>query len=262
MRGLCLLFLSIITLSCSLIKQGSVDDTTIFDINGSYVTVEEFTYNLNKNISNTDSAITKQDIDEYLELYINFKLKVKEAELLGLDTTDSYIKEFTKYKQDLIIGASLQVSVPSGHYDSSRLVNIGTNRWSFKPEVGVSKAVGPWTLEVAAAATLYTDNKDFFGGNTRSQDPLYSLRGHAIYSFPLGIWASLDATYFMGGRTTLNDERNEDLQRNWRVGGTLAFPVNAYNSVKLYVSSGVSSRTGNDYDLIGIAWQYRWGGGL
>jgi len=172
------------------------------------------------------------------------------------------LKEYTKYKQDLIVGASLQVSVPSGQYDSNKLVNIGTNRWSFEPEVGVSKTVGPWTLEVAAAVTLYTDNKDFFGGNTRSQDPLYSLQGHAIYSFPLGIWASLDATYFTGGRTTLNGERNDDLQRNWRVGGTLAFPVNTYNSVKFYLSSGVSSRTGNDFDLIGIAWQYRWGGGL
>lgn len=172
------------------------------------------------------------------------------------------LKEFLKYKQDLIIGASLQVSVPLGHYDSNKLVNIGTNRWSFKPEVGVSKTFGPWTLEVAAAATLYTDNKDFFGGNTRSQDPLYSFQGHAIYNFPLGIWASLDATYFTGGRTTLNGERKADLQENWRLGGTLAFPVNAYNSVKFYASSGVSSRTGNDYDLIGIAWQYRWGGGL
>jgi peptidyl-prolyl cis-trans isomerase SurA len=101
MRGLCLLFLSIITLNCSLIKQDSADDTTIFDIDGSGVTAEEFTYNLNKNISNTDSAITKLDIDEYLELYINFKLKVKEAELLGLDTTDSFIKEFTKYRDQL-----------------------------------------------------------------------------------------------------------------------------------------------------------------
>jgi len=101
MRGLCLLFLSIITLSCSLIKQDSVDSSTIFDINGSPVSAEEFTYNLNKNISNTDSAITKQDIEEYLELYINFKLKVKEAEIQGLDTTDSFIKEFTKYRDQL-----------------------------------------------------------------------------------------------------------------------------------------------------------------
>lgn len=172
------------------------------------------------------------------------------------------LKEFRDYRQDLIIGASLQVSAPTGQYDDTKLVNIGTNRWSFKSEVGVSKAVGPWTLEFAAAATLYTDNNDFFNGNTRSQDPLYLMQGHAIYSFRSGIWASLDATYFTGGRTTISGERSDDLQRNWRVGGTLAFPVDVRNSVKLYASSGVSARTGNNYDLLGIAWQYRWGGGL
>jgi hypothetical protein len=172
------------------------------------------------------------------------------------------LKEFASYEQDLIVGASLQVSLPLGQYDSSRLVNIGTNRWSFKPELGVSKALGRWTLEGAAAATFYTDNEDFFGGQTRSQDPLYSLRGHAIYSFGNGVWASLDATYFAGGRTTLDGARGSDLQQNWRVGGTLALPVDLKNSVKLYASSGVSARTGNNFDLIGIAWQYRWGGGL
>jgi hypothetical protein len=172
------------------------------------------------------------------------------------------LKEFKNYEQDLIVGASLQVSVPSSQYDPSRVVNIGTNRWSFKPEVGISQAVGPWTLEFQAGITLFTDNTDFFDGNTRSQDPIYSMQGHAIYGFRSGIWGSLDVTYFIGGRTTLNGTRSDDLQENWRVGGTLAFPVDVHNSVKLYASSGVSARTDNNYDLIGIAWQCRWGAGL
>jgi hypothetical protein len=172
------------------------------------------------------------------------------------------LKKFSKYRQDLILGASLQVSVPSGEYDPDKLVNIGTNRWSLKTELGLSKAIGPWTLEAAAAAIVYTDNNDFFKGKKRSQDPLYSFQGHAIYNIRPGIWASLDATYFAGGRTTIDGIRNSDLVQNWRVGATLALPVNARNSMKFYASSGVWSRTGNDYDLIGIAWQYRWGGGL
>jgi hypothetical protein len=173
------------------------------------------------------------------------------------------LKEFKDYEQDLIVGASLQVSVPSGQFDPSKLVNIGTNRWFFKPEVGISQAVGPWTLEFQAAATFFTDNDDFFpGGNERSQDPIYSLQGHVIYGFRSGIWGSFDVTYFNGGRTTINGKLNEDLQQNWRVGGTLAFPVDVHNSIKLYASSGVSARTGNNYDLLGIAWQYRWGAGL
>ena len=172
------------------------------------------------------------------------------------------LKEFAGFQQDLIIGASLQVSPPVGQYDESRLVNLGTNRWSFKPELGVSKALGRLTLEGAAAVTLYMDNDDFYQGRSRSQDPLYSLQGHLIYSFRSGVWGSLDGTYFTGGRTTLDGELNNDLQQNWRVGATLAFPVNVRNSIKLYGSSGVSARTGNNFDLLGIAWQYRWGGGL
>ncbi|MGA8031718.1 MAG: transporter, partial [Casimicrobiaceae bacterium] len=167
--------------------------------------------------------------------------------------------EFRNYHQDLIIGASLQVSVPWGQYDSSRLVNLGTHRWSFKPELGVSKTAGPWTLEFAAATTFYTDNDNFYGGNLRSQDPIYSMQGHAIYNLRSGIWTSLDVTYFTGGRTRINDVRNNDLQQNWRVGATAAFPIDVRNSIKLYASTGVSARTGNNYDLLGIAWQYRWG---
>jgi hypothetical protein len=172
------------------------------------------------------------------------------------------LKEFKAYEQDLIVGASLQVSVPWGQYDDTRVVNLGTNRWFIKPELGVSKALGRWTLELSTAATLYGDNDDFFGGNRRSQDPIYSTQVHAIYSTHKGLWASLDATYFTGGRTTLNGVLNDDLQQNWRLGGTLAIPVDRLNSIKLYASSGVSARTGNNFDLIGIAWQHRWGGGL
>ena len=48
------------------------------------------------------------------------------------------LAEFADYKPDLIVGASLAVTLPTGHYDSDKLVNIGTNRWSVKPEVGTS----------------------------------------------------------------------------------------------------------------------------
>jgi hypothetical protein len=154
------------------------------------------------------------------------------------------------------------VSVHAGQYDNTRLINIGSNRWYFKPEIGFSKALGLWTLEAQAAVTLFTTNDDFFNGNRRAQKPLYSLQGHAIYSFPYGIWASVDGTYFAGGRTTLNGNLDANLQQNWRAGATLAFPIDRYNSIKFYGSTGLSARTGNSYDLIGIAWQFRWGGGL
>ena len=171
------------------------------------------------------------------------------------------LADFRSYEQDLIIGGSVQVSVPVGQYDDTKLVNIGTHRWYLKPELGVSKALGDWTLEGKAAVTLFSTNDAFFNGNRRAQDPLVSFQAHVIYNFPRGVWGSVDATYFAGGRTTLNGTVNADLQQNTRVGATLAFPVDIRNSIKLYASSGVSARTGNSYDLLGAAWQYRWGGG-
>ena len=171
-------------------------------------------------------------------------------------------EDFASYQQDLIVGASIQISAPWGQYDSSRLVNIGTNRWSFRPEIGVSKGLGAWTIEVAGGATFFTDNRDFYGGSIRTQRPVYSAQTHAIYTLPRGMWASLDATYFAGGRTTINDRLDNNLQRNWRLGGTFALPLDRRNSLKAAASTGVSARTGNNFDLLAIAWQYRWGAGI
>lgn len=172
------------------------------------------------------------------------------------------MQDFAAYRQDVIIGAALQVSMPAGQYDSSRLINIGTNRWFVKPSLGISKATGPWIWEATAAATFFTDNTDFFGGSTRAQDPLYSTQAHLIHSFRSGMWAALDATYFWGGSTTIDGAARNDLQRNWRIGATVTMPIDLRNSVKLAASDGVSARTGNSYSQFGIFWQYRWGGGL
>jgi Putative MetA-pathway of phenol degradation len=172
------------------------------------------------------------------------------------------LQEFADYEQDLIIGASLQVSAPLGQYDSSKLLNIGTNRWSIKPEVGVSKALGPLTLELAAGVTFYTNNDDFLNGMTLEQDPIYAVQGHLIYNFGAGVWGALDATYYTGGRTTVDGVKGDTLQENTRLGLTVALPVNRYNSIKLYASTGVFARTGSNFNTGGIVWQFRWGGGL
>jgi len=172
------------------------------------------------------------------------------------------VKEFKDYQQDTIIGFTFKLTAPLGVYDNDKLINIGTNRWSFKPEFGISQAIGRWTFDAAAAAVFYTDNNEFDNGKTRQQDPIYSAQGHIIYSFPRNIWAAVSATYYTGGRTTIDGVTKNDLQQNWRTGFTVALPINRNNSLKIFGNSGVSTRTGTDYDSLGIAWQYRWGGGF
>jgi hypothetical protein len=171
------------------------------------------------------------------------------------------MEDFPTYRQDIIVGASLQVTAPLGQYDSSKLLNVGTNRWSFKPELGVSKAWGPVILELIPAITFFTNNDDFFGGKTLEQDPLYSVQGHLIYEFSPAFWAALNATYYTGGRTTIDGEKGPQPE-NIRLGLTAALSLSRHQSIKLYGSTGVYNRTDNDFWAVGIAWQFRWGGGL
>jgi hypothetical protein len=172
------------------------------------------------------------------------------------------LEQFRKYKQDTIVGASLVVTAPWGEYDGAKLVNIGTHRWSFKPEVGLSQALGSWILESAFGVTFFTDNDDFFGGHTRKQDRLYAVQAHVIYYFDPRLWAAFDATYYAGGRTSVDGALNNDLQQNSRWGATLGKSLDPRNSFKLYFSSGATARTGTKFNTVGIAWQYLWGAGL
>ena len=170
--------------------------------------------------------------------------------------------EFANYRQDLIIGASVAASIPWGQYNSNQMINVGANRSLIQPAMGVSQAVGPWRLELAGMATIYTSNTNFLGGNTLSQNPMYSTETHAIYYFQNTAWISADATYYMGGQSYVNGIPINGSQENWRFGSTLSYPIDKQNSIRLTGSKGVYSRTNTSYDALGISWQFRWGGGL
>jgi hypothetical protein len=172
------------------------------------------------------------------------------------------LQEFANYHQDVLIGASLQVSPPLGQYDKDKLVNLGNNRWSVKPDIGISKAWGALTLELSTGVRFFSKNDEYFGGTTLEQDPVWTAQLHVTYNLGRGVWAALSGTYDYGGRTTIDGVRSDDLQNNSRVGATLALPVNRNNSIKLYASSSVYTSSGSDYYLVGIVWQYRWGHGL
>jgi len=172
------------------------------------------------------------------------------------------LPEFANYQQDLIIGASIQVSAPLGQYDEEKLVNLGNNRWFIKPDVGISKALGDFVVELSTGVFIFSDNEDFFGGKVLEQEPVYTSQIHVTYNLGRGVWAALSGTYDYGGRTTVDGLRNDDLQKNSRVGGTVAFPLNQQNSIKIFANSAVETTVGSDYDMFGILWQHRWGGGL
>lgn len=167
--------------------------------------------------------------------------------------------EFARYRQDLIAGASLVITAPLGQYDKARVVNIGSNRWSVKPELGLSQALGPWTVELAGGATFFSRNDEFFNGNVREQDPIYSAQAHVTREFGHALWGGVSTTYYGGGRTTLNGAPRDDRLGGWRTALTVSLPVNRQNSIKLSASSGLYARTGSDFSGLGLVWQHIWG---
>jgi hypothetical protein len=167
-------------------------------------------------------------------------------------------REFAAYKPRTLLGVSVTVGAPTGQYDPRRLVNLGSNRWSFKPEVGLSKPKGRWTLEVAGGVWLFTPNNNFFGGSRREQKPLTSLQGHVIYTLRRRMWLALDGTYYNGGRTVVDKVVKADLQSSSRLGVTYSFPLNQRQSLKVVMAKGVTSRFGRNLSTIAVGWQYVW----
>ena len=167
-------------------------------------------------------------------------------------------KEFAQRKPATIIGASVSIVVPTGQYDPARLVNPGSNRWAFKPEIGISKPNGRWTFEGMGGAWLFSTNKSFLGNSRREQKPMASFQGSVIYTLRPRMWVSGNATFFSGGSTVLNDTANEDRKRNARIGATFSYPLNRQQSFKVAWAKGVTTRIGGNLNTIVFIWQYAW----
>jgi hypothetical protein len=167
-------------------------------------------------------------------------------------------KAFASYVQRTIAGISVAVAPPLGQYEATRLINLGTHRWSIKPEVGVSRAWGQWVVEAMAGAWFFTKNSEFFGGRTREQDPIVLTQFHVTYRFQRTTWLAANVNYYTGGRTTIGGQQNLDLQRNSRVGLTFSKAFDRHQAIRVAVSRGAYTTIGADFTSIGIGYNYVW----
>lgn len=166
--------------------------------------------------------------------------------------------QFATRKPQPSLGASVAIVPPLGQYDSTKLVNLGSNRWGFRPELGFSQPVGRWYLEMYAGIWLFTDNDAFFGGTRREQDAIQTLQAHVSYTVRPHLWFAADATHYRGGQSTIYGNSRMDTLSSTRVGITASLPIGNRQSLKLSWSDGVSTRVGGDFTSYAIAWQYTW----
>jgi hypothetical protein len=167
-------------------------------------------------------------------------------------------KEFQSYRPRTLIGASVVVRVPTGQYEPSKLINIGANRWAFKPEIGIVHVMGRWAIDAYLGGWFFTDNTDFSGGMTRVQDPMISTEFHIRYLFRPGLWAAVDGNFWRGGQTTVNGVVNDDKQHNSRVGATVSILLGRKQSLRVAASRGAITRIGGDFSSIGVSYGYSW----
>jgi hypothetical protein len=170
------------------------------------------------------------------------------------------VVEIAKAPRRTVLGTSLTVVAPTGQFFPDRLINLGANRWAFKPEFAVSHPMGQkWLLDAYAGLWLFTANDSFYPGtNLRTQAPMGAFQAHLSYNIKRQLWAAFDATYYTGGRTTIEGVGNNDAQSNSRVGGTFVFPVGRRHSVRLAVSRGAIIRFGANFTTYSIGWQTGW----
>jgi len=173
-------------------------------------------------------------------------------------------QEFGKWKQKVILGASVKIVAPTGQYSPTKLVNWGINRWAIKPEFGYSERWGHWVLDAYAGVWFYTTNPAYYDipkPEPQTESPIGSFEGHLSYSFKERAWVSLDGNFWWGGITALNSIRNlETKQTSSRVGATVSVPFSKHQAIKASYSKGDYVRFGGNYNNVQIGWQYSWVG--
>ncbi|MBX7044150.1 MAG: transporter [Ignavibacteria bacterium] len=168
------------------------------------------------------------------------------------------IAEYVKRKEGTVVGASLVVSAPTGQYFEDKLINLGTNRWGFKPEIGISQRLSDFYGEIYTGVWFFTANNEYVKTNKLETDPLFNIQGQINYVFKNIAWAGINAAYSNGGNTSVNGVSNNTKQDNWRLGAVVSSALSKNLAVKLQYHTGAVIRRGSDFDFYGISFQYFW----
>jgi len=173
------------------------------------------------------------------------------------------IKEFKAYRAKIdvetIFGTALVVHLPTGEYMSDKFINLGTNRFTFRPQIGVVHNRGKWSFELTTAVWLYTDNNDFYNGSKLEQDPYFTSQIHLVYTFRPGLWASASAGYGYGGESTIDGIEKNDRRENLAWALSVGCPITRQLGVKfVYLSSRTQKSIGQDTDSIGVSFNIFW----
>jgi hypothetical protein len=170
-------------------------------------------------------------------------------------------QEFSAYEPTTTVGMSVTVTAPTGLYHADKVLNLGSDRWSFKPEVAVTHPFGKkrdWEVDGYANAYFFTDNSNYHGRQILRQDALTGLEGHLSYSFTSNVWASLDTRYAFRGDTQVDGVDQHNSQQSATLGSELSVSLSSRNSLLFLFARTVLSRNAPASTGFTVKYIYTW----
>jgi hypothetical protein len=175
------------------------------------------------------------------------------------------IPDMLRYEPKFSLDVLADVAFPIGEYDSSQPLNLGQNRWYGRVGAPITLQLGPWvpgrrtTLELLPCVWFFSDNNDFNGGQTLSTDPVFHLEGHLTRDLTEHFWASLDAMYYAGGKSSINAASIPALS-GVAVGFTVGYEINDNISLTAGYMATVNDSAPTDMQLDGfrLSLTYGW----
>ena len=164
-------------------------------------------------------------------------------------------EQFASFEPKTIVGLTMRMQAPLGQYDANKIINLGSNRWVFSPQIGVWHVVRKFTFEAYAGVWLFRDNREFLGTKVQSQNPLFTIQAHASYLFRNGIWIAASSRQSLGGAVTVDGGDKLEPETNNRLGLSCSIPVKPRYVLKLVGTTGATATIGNDYTTVALVGQ-------
>jgi hypothetical protein len=166
------------------------------------------------------------------------------------------IPDVLRYEPGFSVDLLADLALPIGEYDDDQALNIGQNRWYGRVGFPVVWQLGDWvpgrrtTLEFLPAVWMFGNNTDYVGGTLKT-DPLFQLDAHLTRDFTEHFWGAIDASWYSGGRATVNGVGGDKLN-NVGVGLTLGYTINDNLNLTVGYKSTINDSAPSDLRMDGI----------
>jgi hypothetical protein len=174
------------------------------------------------------------------------------------------VAQFADYKPATTVGMSLTITAPTGQYDASKILNLGADRWSFKPEIALSHPFGheqKWQSDLYVHAYFFTDNTSYHGTQILRQQPLPGLEGHLSYFIVSQAWISIDGLYTFRGSTVVDGVDQQDAQKNFMLGTEVNVSLSPRNSLVFQFAKAIVHENAPTLTGFAVKYNYSWGKG-